>query len=218
MPAVVGWILQRAPGVEAWTGKILKHRTGWRGERMGIENFSLDKDEAVLVIIDIQERLAAVMGMREQVVRNTTHLIELAKMLKIPIIATEQYPKGLGRTLPELQTVLPEYTPVEKTAFNCCGEPSFIMEIKKYRKKKAIITGMETHICVLQTCVGLIKEGFVPHIVGDAVCSRTKQNWKAGLRFMRDSGAVVTGTETVLFQLLGVAGTDEFKAVSRMIK
>lgn len=185
---------------------------------MRIENFMLDSEEAVLVIIDIQERLAAVMDMREQVIRNTTHLIELAKMLKIPIIVTEQYPKGLGRTLPELQTVLPEYAPVEKTAFNCCSEPSFMKEINRQKRKKAIIAGMETHICVLQTCIGLIKDGVVPHIVGDAVCSRTKQNWKMGLRFMRDSGAVVTGTETVLFQLLGVAGTEEFKAVSRMIK
>lgn len=107
-----------------------------RGEWMEIENFLLEKDEAVLVIIDIQERLATVMGMREQVVRNTTHLIELAKMLKIPIIVTEQYPKGLGRTLPELRTVLPEYTPVEKTAFNCCGEPSLYYGDKEISKKE----------------------------------------------------------------------------------
>jgi isochorismate hydrolase len=95
---------------------------------------------------------------------------------------------------------------------------SFNEQIKRFGKKKIIITGMETHICVLQTSVGLLQEGFDVHLVQDAVCSRTKANWKSGIEFIRDAGGVVTNTETVLFQLLGVAGTQEFKAISQRIK
>lgn len=183
-----------------------------------IDKFTLDKNEAVLLIIDIQDKLASVMQMRDQVVKNCLHLIELAKMQNIPVVVTEQYPKGLGRTVGEIQAALPSYKPVEKVAFNCCGEPAFLAEIKKLGKKKVIVTGMETHICVLQTTLGLLQEGLDVHLVRDAVCSRTKENWKAGVEFMRDAGAVVTCTETVLFQLLKVAGTEDFKKISQRIK
>lgn len=185
---------------------------------MALEDFLLDRGDSLFLVIDIQERLADVMSVKDQVIKNTCRIIELARMIGIPIVVTEQYPKGLGRTVPEVQTALSQYQPVEKTAFNCCAEPGFMDEIRRHGKKKIIISGMETHICVLQTSVGLIREGFVPHVVSDAVCSRTKQNWRTGLEFMRDFGAVITGTETVLFQLLGKAGTEEFKAVSKMIK
>jgi len=145
-------------------------------------------------------------------------LIELAKMLNIPVMVTEQYPKGLGRTVPELTAAMPDVKPVEKVAFNCCGEPVFLAELRKTGKKSVIMTGMETHICVLQTTVGLLQEGFNVHLAEDAVCSRTKANWKTGIAFMRDAGAIVTCTETVLFQLLKVAGTEEFKKISQRIK
>jgi len=131
---------------------------------------------------------------------------------------TEQYPKGLGRTVPELQSAIPEYKPIEKVAFNCCNEPAFLSEIKRTGRKKVIVTGMETHVCVLQTTVSLLKDGFIPHVVQDAVCSRTEENWKTGIEFMRDAGAVITCTETALFQLLKVAGTEEFKKISQRIK
>lgn len=185
---------------------------------MSIDDFMLDRNDALLLIIDIQERLAAVMSVKDQVLRNVNHLVELCKMADIPVVVTEQYPKGLGRTVPEIRASLPVYQPVEKKTFNCCSEPLFMSEIKRHNRRKIIISGMETHICVLQTCIGLIKEGLAPHIVSDAVCSRTKQNWRRGLELMRDAGGVITCTETALFQLLGVAGTEEFKAVSKMIK
>lgn len=185
---------------------------------MLLSNFVLNKEDSVLLIVDIQERLAAIMKERERVVRNCQHLIELAKMLSIPIVVTEQYPKGLGRTVPELQAAVPEYKPIEKTAFNCCGEPAFVTKIRNHEKKHIIMTGMETHICVLQTTVGLMQDGLVVHVVEDAICSRTKENWNTGVAFMRDAGAVVTCTETALFQLLEVAGTEEFKKISQRIK
>jgi isochorismate hydrolase len=185
---------------------------------MAVDKYLLDRNNAALLIIDIQERLAVAMDKKEQVVRNTLHLVELAKMLSIPIVVTEQYPKGLGRTLPEITAALPAYLPIEKVSFNCCGEASFNEQIKRLGKKKIIITGMETHICVLQTSLGLIKEEFDVHLVCDAVCSRTKANWRSGVELVRDAGGVLTNTETVLFQLLGVAGTPEFKAISNRIK
>jgi nicotinamidase-related amidase len=185
---------------------------------MMVDKFLLDKNNAALLIIDIQERLAAVMKQKDQVLRNVLHLVELAKMQNIPIVVTEQYPKGLGRTLPGIASALPARILVEKVSFNCCGEASFNEQVKRLGKKRLMVTGMETHICVLQTSIGLLAEGYDVHLVSDAVCSRTKENWRSGLEFIRDAGGVVTNTETALFQLLGVAGTPEFKAISQRIK
>jgi len=185
---------------------------------MSVDKFMLDKNNAALLIIDIQERLAMVMDRKDQVVKNTLHLVELARMQNLPVVVTEQYPKGLGRTVPEVQSSLPAYLPIEKVSFNCCGEETFNEHIKRLGRKKIIVTGMETHICVLQTSVGLLNAGFDVHLVVDAVCSRTKANWRSGVEFIRDAGGVLTNTETVLFQLLGVAGTPEFKAISNRIK
>ncbi len=183
-----------------------------------MEKFFLDKNNTALVIIDIQERLAAVMKMKDAVVSNCLHLIELAKMLDIPIVLTEQYPKGIGQTVEPIRKALPEYRPIEKLTFSCCDEPSFPDAIRKLNKKNLVVTGMETHICILQTSISFLRQGFNVHLVKDAVCSRTKENWKVACEFMRDAGAVITCTETVLFQLLQIAGTEEFKAISKRIK
>lgn len=183
-----------------------------------MEKFILDKSNTVLLIIDIQERLAAVMKMKDAVVENCLHLIELSKMLSIPIIVTEQYPKGLGPTVEPIRNALADYRPVEKLTFSCCDEPSFLDAIRNLNSKTLIVTGMETHICILQTSIGLLREGFNVHLVQDAVCSRTKENWRTACEFLRDAGAVITCTETALFQLLQRAGTEEFKAISKRIK
>ena len=185
---------------------------------MTLDKLFIDKEDTVLLIVDIQDKLATVMRERDKVVRNNLHLVELAKMIHIPVMVTEQYPKGLGATVPEIREALPFYRPVEKMTFDCCGQPAFLEELKGHNKNNVILTGMETHICVLQTCIGLLKGGINVHVVQDAICSRTKENWKVGMEFMRQAGAVVTCTETVLFQLLKVAGTEEFKAISRRIK
>jgi len=183
-----------------------------------MSKFTLDKNNAVLLVVDIQDKLAAAMKQREKVVENTLHLIELAKTFDMPVVVTEQYPRGLGSTVPEIKEALPAYAPIEKLTFNCCGVPDFSGALEQAGKRKIILTGMETHICVLQTALGLMQDGYAVHAVSDAICSRTKENWKVGLGFMHDAGAVITGTETVLFQLLGIAGTEEFKAVSKRIK
>lgn len=183
-----------------------------------MNKFFLSRDDSLLVIIDIQERLASVMKVKDNVISNSMHLIELSRLMDIPIVVTEQYSKGLGQTVKEIRDFLPYYRPIEKLTFDCCEEKGFLEEVKVHNKKNIILTGMETHICVLQTCLGLLKEGFNVHVVKDAVCSRDKENWKTGLEFMRDAGAVITCTETVLFQVLKIAGTDEFKAISKRIK
>jgi nicotinamidase-related amidase len=170
------------------------------------------------VIVDIQERLAVAMKKREKVAENCVHLIEAAKLLDLPVVVTEQYPKGLGPTIGEIRDALATYEPLEKMTFDCCGDPAFLDRVAASGKKQIILTGMETHVCVLQTCASLLREGYTVHLVKDAVCSRTKDNFIVGIEFMRDAGAVISGTETVLFQLLEKAGTAEFKAVSKRIK
>lgn len=183
-----------------------------------MEKFLLDPEDSALIIIDVQDRLASVMSERERVINNCLHLIELARLLRIPVVITEQYPKGLGQTVEEIRKALPEYRPFEKLSFNCCTEKGFLELIEGLKRKKLILTGMETHICVLQTCIGLLERGFHVHVVSDAVCSRSEENKKTGLEFMRSAGAVITCTETVLFQELKVAGTEEFRIISKRIK
>jgi nicotinamidase-related amidase len=183
-----------------------------------MEKFFLEKENAALLIIDIQERLANVMKMREPVINNSLHLIELAKLIDIPVIVTEQYPKGIGQTVQEIQHALPQYQPIEKMTFSCCEENNFLQTVQGTRKKQFILAGMETHVCVLQTCLGLLRDGYAVHVVKDAVCSRTKENWETGIAFMREAGAVITSAEIVLFQLLKIAGTGEFKAMMKRIK
>jgi nicotinamidase-related amidase len=139
-------------------------------------------------------------------------------MIALPVLVTEQYPKGLGRTIEEIKKAVPDYQPIEKVSFSCCGEQEFINKLRALNRKTIVMTGMETHVCVLQTCIELLKEGFNVHLVKDAVCSRTKENWNTGVSFMRDAGAVISCTETVLFQFLRVAGTEEFKTISKRIR
>jgi nicotinamidase-related amidase len=190
-----------------------------RSRRGGsMEKYFLSRHEPVLVIIDIQERLADAVQRKESVINNCRVLIESAKLFNIPVVVTEQYPKGLGRTVDQLKSILPDHCVIEKTAFDCCAESKFEDELNRLARKTIILAGMETHICVLQTCVALLNRGYYVNVIGDAVASRTHDNWKLGLDYMRDAGAVITGTETVAFQLLKAAGSDEFKVISRLIK
>jgi nicotinamidase-related amidase len=180
--------------------------------------FQLDRATAVLLVVDIQERLAAVMAERERVVANAGHLIAAAQLLGVPVVHTEQYSKGLGPTVPELRAVLDPAPAIEKLTFDCCGEPSFAPALEGTGRATVIACGMEAHICVLQTVLGLLAAGKTVHVAADAVCSRNPENARTALALLRDAGAVVTCTETVLFQLLGRAGTPEFKAIQARIR
>lgn len=183
-----------------------------------MDKFIIEKNNAVLVIVDIQEKLAAAMSERTKVIDNCLHLIEAVKLLDVPVILNEQYPKGLGPTVGEIKEALRTYEPLEKITFSCCRGDYFPHSLTATGRKKIILAGMETHVCVLQTCIDLLREGYAVHVVSDAVCSRKKEDFKTAIEFMRDAGAVVTCTETVLFQLLEKAGTDAFKIISKRIK
>jgi nicotinamidase-related amidase len=183
-----------------------------------MDKFFLNREDTVLVVVDIQERLAAIMSERKRVIDNCIHLIETAKLLDIPLILNEQYPKGLGPTVKEIRDALQSYEPLEKLSFSCCKGDKFIGDLKDTGRRTVLLVGMETHVCVLQTCIDLLREGFFVHTVSDALCSRTEDNFRTAIEFMRDAGAVITCTETVLFQLLERAGSEEFKVLSKRIK
>jgi nicotinamidase-related amidase len=183
-----------------------------------ISTFQLDREDAVLLVVDIQERLAAAMADRERVVANAGHLIAAAKLLGVPVLLTEQYPKGLGKTVSELHAALEPVPAIEKLTFDCCGEPAFPPALEQTGRSTVIVCGMEAHICVLQTVLGLLATGMTVHVAADAVCSRNPENARTALELQRDAGAVVTCTETVLFQLLGRAGTPAFKSIQNRIR
>ena len=183
-----------------------------------MDKFFINSEEAALIILDMQERLAAAMKTRQQTVDNGLHLIETAKLFQIPILVTEQYPKGLGPTLSEIREALPDYSPFEKISFDCTQERGFLEKVASLGKKKLLLTGMEAHICVLQTGLGLMRQGYTVQVIKDAVCSRAKNNFDTGIGFLSQAGAVITCTETVLFQLLQKAGTDVFKTIVNRIK
>ncbi len=184
-------------------------------------NLKLERGNTSLLIIDIQERLAAAMqapGL-ERIVKNTGVLMEGAKALGMPVLITEQYPKGLGPTMPVLRDALPaESLPVSKTAFSCLGADEVAQKLRDSGRKQVLITGMETHVCVFQTVRDLVAGGYQPFVVRDAVLSRTQENYDVGLSLMKEAGATITSTEAALFDLLGAAGTPEFKKLSPLIK
>ncbi len=184
---------------------------------LDMDKFTLHSHDTVLMIIDIQQRLASVMERREQVITNTGILIETANKLEIPIIVTEQYPKGLGKTVDEIRDKLDTDFVYEKITFTACTE-EVMSTLELLGRKKVIVSGMETHICVFQTVRELLKSGYTVFVVDDAVCSRTSDNYKTGLALMREMGAVITSTETVFFDLLKQAGTPLYKELSKLIK
>jgi nicotinamidase-related amidase len=184
------------------------------------DRFFLDRDKAVLVVIDVQEKLCLAMDHKvlHKLTKNISILLESAAELNVPVLLTEQYVKGLGSTLPELKEQATSAATYEKMAFSCCGSTEFVDAIKATGRTQIIITGMETHVCVLQTVIELRDAGFEVHLVKDAVMSRSKQNWQTAVEAMTLTGAVPTSTESVLFQLLKVAGTDEFKKLSKLVR
>ncbi len=183
------------------------------------EKFYIEPENSVLVIVDFQEKLAKAMkeDVLESTIKNIIKLVHLAKTFSIPAVLTEQYPKGLGNTLKEIKDLV-NTEPIEKLHFSCVGEEKFLEFLKSLDRNKIIVTGMETHVCVWQTVLDLIMRDYSVFVPKDAVCSRKKQDWKTGLELIRDAGAVVTCTETLIFQILKKAGTAEFKKMLEFLK
>jgi nicotinamidase-related amidase len=184
-----------------------------------LERFIIDPDSTLLMVIDIQEKLCKAMDpeILASTVSNVSILLEAAREFNIPILVTEQYPAGLGTTLPELKEAAAT-SPLEKVSFSCCGDKGILAGIAESGRKTIIVTGMETHICVLQTVLDLLKKGYYVQIVNDAVISRKKGNWRLGLSLASSAGALISSTETILFQLLKQAGTPEFKKLSKLVR
>lgn len=184
---------------------------------------ALSRTRAALLVVDIQDRLSAAMPQEilATVVRNTAVLIESASKLGLPIVVSQQYPKGLGSTVPAIEDALRAAENVhrfDKAIFSAAACDELAALAPKLARDQWIVTGMEAHVCVYQTARDLVGRGFATHVVADAVCSRTKANYKIGRKLCDRAGAVITSTEVVVFDLLGRAGTEEFKALSRLIK
>jgi nicotinamidase-related amidase len=174
----------------------------------------LDADRTVLVVIDVQEGFRRAIPDFDHVAKATATLIEGAQAIGVPILITEQYPKGLGETVPEVAEHLPEGTePLEKVVFSASEAEGFDLA----GRDQALVCGIETHVCVNQTALDLLADGVDVQVAEDAVGSRTEENKRVGLHKMERAGAVMTSVETALFELLGAAGTDEFKRVQKLI-
>jgi nicotinamidase-related amidase len=177
----------------------------------------LEIDNTVLLVIDIQGKLASLMHEKEHLYDNASRMVRAAEVLGIKVICTEQYPNGLGPTVPEIAEHL-NVEAIEKLAFSCCGEEAFVTALKQTGRTQVLLVGIETHICVYQTAMDLLSGGYEVYVVTDAVSSRTESNRDLGLQRMRDAGAVMTSVEMALFEMLKIAKGDQFKQIARIVK
>jgi nicotinamidase-related amidase len=175
-------------------------------------------NDSILVVIDVQEKLFNVMDAKEKLETRCLTLIRGAGLLEVPMIATEQYPRGLGPTLPSLAEAMPSFSPVEKMTFSCMDEPAFMEALELSGKRQVLICGIESHVCVLQTVVDLKASGYQPVVLADACSSRNPEDKKVAVDRMRDEGALVSTVESVLFELTRTAENRVFREISRLIK
>lgn len=182
--------------------------------------YPLVAEQCALAVVDIQEKLLPPIFEKERLVRNAQLLIRLAAILKIPTLVTTQYCKGLGNVVPEIATLLPDAKPMDKVEFSCFGNQQFGAALKGLpgRRNTLLLCGMETHICVMQTALGALQEGYLVHVASDAVSSRAEWNWKIGLLRMRDAGAVISSTEMMMYELLRSSGAPAFKELLPHLK
>lgn len=178
-------------------------------------------DDSLLIVVDLQSKLSAVIpeADAEQMIANTGRLLEAADILKVPVLLTEQYPKGLGPTEPAIASKLPEGTRVfEKTGFSCCAAPGFSEALQDFRHHQLILVGLEAHVCVLQTALELLNLGYQVFIVEDAVCSRKIENKVNSLQRLQQQGATISNYESVLFEWLKSSGHPDFKKISGLLR
>ena len=180
----------------------------------------LESDQCALVVVDIQEKLLPPIFQKEQLVRNSELLIRAAGVLKIPAIVSTQYAKGLGKTVPEIASLLPENVAIDKDKFSCFGSDVFCTLLKRLpgNRNTLLLCGMESHICVMQTALAALREGYLVHIASDAVSSRTEWNWRIGLEGMRAAGAVISSTEMMIYELMRSSSSPAFKEMLPYLK
>lgn len=178
----------------------------------------LDPKQTALLIVDVQESFRKQLKDLDLLTRNITILAEAAKILKVPVIVTEQYPQGLGKTIAEISACLGEHKYFEKTAFSCCQANGFLDMLDGLGRTQFVVCGIEAHVCVNQTVHELMNHDYVVHVVSDAIASRAQRNRDIGWEKMIASGAVPSCVEMALFEMLGESGTEQFKAVQRLVK
>lgn len=180
----------------------------------------LDAEQCALVVIDIQQRLLPPIFQKEQLIRNAQLLIRAAGILRIPALISTQYAKGLGETVPEVASLLGGTHPVDKTLFSCFGSDAFCSLLKRLpgQRNTLLLCGMEAHICVMQTALGALRDGYLVHIASDAVSSRKEWNWKIGLDRMRAAGAIISSTEMMIYELMRSSSSAAFKELLPHLK
>lgn len=180
----------------------------------------LQARHCALSVVDIQEKLLPPIFEKERMVRNSQLLIRLAKILDLPVLLSTQYSKGLGATIPEIASLLPEVAPVEKNEFGCFNNDAYCARVKSLPgdRNTLLLCGMESHICVMQTALGALNSGYIVHVASDAVSSRTEWNWEIGLERMRAAGAVISSTEMMIYELLRTSSGPAFKEMLQYLK
>lgn len=180
----------------------------------------LEAEECALVVIDIQEKLLPPIFQKEQLVRNSQLLIRAAGILKIPALISTQYAKGLGATVPEVASLLPAVKPIDKTQFSCFASDVFCNLLQRLpgQRSTLLLCGMESHICVAQTALAALRDGYMVHVASDAISSRTEWNWKIGLDRMRAAGAVISSTEMMIYELMRSSTSAAFKELLPHLK
>lgn len=178
----------------------------------------ITKENTTGLVIDIQERLFPVMWEREKFLKNCQILIQGLNELDVPVAVTQQYTKGLGETIAEIKSVLPEFSYIEKREFSCCDEPSVNLKLAELQTKNVIICGIESHVCVLQTAIDLKEAGFNPVVVMDCVSSRTPESIALAKERFRFEGIMMTSVESILFELTRSSAASEFKVISKLVK
>lgn len=178
----------------------------------------IDKDDSCLVVVDIQEKLFPHIHNNAQMLRKCRTLIRGMQELHVKRFATEEYVKGLGRTIDEVSELWDNFEAIEKISFSCCGESQFMLAIEEHYIKNIILCGIESHVCVLQTAIDLQQAGHQAIVVIDACSSRNEDDKLLAIERMKQEGVLVTSTEAILLELCKKAGTDQFRAISKLIK
>lgn len=177
----------------------------------------ITREKTVFVVVDIQEKLLPRIRFHNMVVNNTLLLIEYAKVAGIPIIVTEQYPRGLGHTVADIRNAIPDFNPVTKVTFSCFGEKEFKTALDGFKPENLIITGIETHVCICQTVLEGLADYSI-YVPVDAVSSQNKGDWVTALERMKENGADIVSTEMLIFEMMREAGTGEFKKMLPFIR
>jgi nicotinamidase-related amidase len=180
----------------------------------------LEAERCALLVVDIQEKLLPPIFQKDELVRNAKLLIRAAGVLNIPAVMTTQYARGLGRTVPEIASLLPETEAIDKDRFSCFGSDTFCTLLKRLpgNRNTLLLCGMESHICVAQTALAALREGYIVHVASDAVSSRSEWNWKVGLERMRSAGAVISSTEMMTYELMRSSSSPAFKEMLPHLK